>query len=104
MYINTIADSVMLLHDFYNIIFKIKHKLCAASGSSTPPVKNSECPPAERVQCKPLVVSLRAGSVEKRIYEDARGGAKHFGPNQFIRKNIHVSIHVVKTHCPPSIK
>jgi hypothetical protein len=35
MYINAVADSVMLyLHDCYNIIFKIKHKLYIASGSA----------------------------------------------------------------------
>jgi hypothetical protein len=34
MYINAVADSVMLYlqHDFYNIIFKMKHKLHIASG------------------------------------------------------------------------
>jgi hypothetical protein len=40
MYINAVADSVMLclLQDFYNIIFKIKHKLYVTSGSApTPP-------------------------------------------------------------------
>jgi hypothetical protein len=42
MYINAVADSVMLYlqHDFYNIIFKIKHKLCVVSGSAPhPPAK-----------------------------------------------------------------
>jgi hypothetical protein len=41
MYINTVADSVMLYlqHDFYKIIFKIKHKLYIASGSAPPPLK-----------------------------------------------------------------
>jgi hypothetical protein len=38
MCINAVADSVMLhLHDFYNIIFKIKHKLHMASGSAATP-------------------------------------------------------------------
>jgi hypothetical protein len=39
MYINEVADSVMLYlrHDFYNIIFTIKHKLYIASGSDPPP-------------------------------------------------------------------
>jgi hypothetical protein len=50
MYINAVADSVMLClqHGFYNIIFKMKHKLYAASGSTPPPppVKNFGCPPA----------------------------------------------------------
>jgi hypothetical protein len=36
MYINAVTNSVMLyLHDFYNIIFKIKDKLCTASGSAS---------------------------------------------------------------------
>ena len=39
MYINAVANSVMLQlrHDFYNIIFKIKHKLYIASGSAPAP-------------------------------------------------------------------
>jgi hypothetical protein len=39
MYINAVADSVMLYlqHDFYNIIFKIKHKLYIALGSAPTP-------------------------------------------------------------------
>jgi hypothetical protein len=39
MYINAVAGSVILYsqHDFYNIIFKIKHKLYIASGSDPPP-------------------------------------------------------------------
>jgi hypothetical protein len=39
MCINAVADSVMLYlqHDFYKIIFKIKHKLYLASGTTTPP-------------------------------------------------------------------
>jgi hypothetical protein len=39
MYINAVADSVMeyLQHDFYNMIFKIKHKLCIAAGPAPPP-------------------------------------------------------------------
>jgi hypothetical protein len=37
MYINAVTDGVMLyLHDFYNIIFKIKGKLYIASGSAPP--------------------------------------------------------------------
>jgi hypothetical protein len=41
MCINAVADSVMfyLQHDFYNIIFKIKRKLCIASGSAPPKEK-----------------------------------------------------------------
>jgi hypothetical protein len=35
-----------LWHDFYNIVFKIKHKLYIASGSA-PPVKNSGCMPGK---------------------------------------------------------
>jgi hypothetical protein len=51
MYINAVADSVMfyLQHGFYNIIFKIKHKLYIASGSAphpTPQGKNFRCAPA----------------------------------------------------------
>jgi hypothetical protein len=36
MYINVVADSVILYlqHDFYNIIFKIKHKLYIATESA----------------------------------------------------------------------
>jgi hypothetical protein len=36
VYINAVADSVMLClqHDFYNLIFKIEHKLYIASGSA----------------------------------------------------------------------
>jgi hypothetical protein len=36
MYINAVADRVMLYlqHDFYNTIFKIKHRLYIASGSA----------------------------------------------------------------------
>jgi hypothetical protein len=38
MYINAVADSAVLYlrHDFYNVIFKIKQKLCIASGSASP--------------------------------------------------------------------
>jgi hypothetical protein len=41
MYINAVAGSVILYleHDFYNIIFKIKHKLYIASGSALLPTK-----------------------------------------------------------------
>jgi hypothetical protein len=39
MYIDAVAGSVMLYlqHDFYNITFKIEHKLYTASGSDPPP-------------------------------------------------------------------
>jgi hypothetical protein len=39
MYINAVANSVILYlwHDFYNIIFKIKHKSYIASESAPPP-------------------------------------------------------------------
>jgi hypothetical protein len=46
MYTNAVANSVMLhlylRHAFYNIIFKIKHKLYIASGSAprSPQMKN----------------------------------------------------------------
>ena len=52
MYINTVANSVMLQeylgHDFHNRIFKIKCKLHVASGSAPPPlpVKGSGCTPS----------------------------------------------------------
>jgi hypothetical protein len=41
MYTNAVAGSVMLClqHDFYNIIFNIKHKLYIASGSAPPSPK-----------------------------------------------------------------
>jgi hypothetical protein len=49
MYVNAVANSVMLYlqDDFYNIIFKIKHKFYIASGSALlpPPMKNSGCAP-----------------------------------------------------------
>ena len=37
---------LQLQHDFYNIVFKLEHKLCIASGSGPPPLpkmKNSGC-------------------------------------------------------------
>jgi hypothetical protein len=39
MYIKAVAGSVMLClqHDYYNIVFKIKHKLYIVSGSAPPP-------------------------------------------------------------------
>jgi hypothetical protein len=45
MYINAVAGSVMLClqHDFYCIIFKIKTKLCIASGSAPPPPNKKLC-------------------------------------------------------------
>jgi hypothetical protein len=50
MYINAVAGSVMLClqHDFYNIIFKIKHKLFIDSRSNppSPPKKKFGCAPA----------------------------------------------------------
>jgi hypothetical protein len=44
MYINEVADSVMLYlqHDFYNIIFKMEHKLDIALGSAPPPPKKKK--------------------------------------------------------------
>jgi hypothetical protein len=47
MYINAVAGSVMLClqHGFYNIIFKIEHKLCIASGSALP----SPPPPKRKI-------------------------------------------------------
>jgi hypothetical protein len=52
MYISAVANSVMLQlylwNDFYNIIFKMKHKLYTASGTKhppPPPEKNSGCAP-----------------------------------------------------------
>jgi hypothetical protein len=59
MYINAVADSVMLYlqHDFYNIIFKIKHKLYTASGYAPPPPrKNSGCAPGIRGRLEPSTV------------------------------------------------
>ena len=48
MYINAVAKSVMLQlyfwHNFWNIIFKIKHILHMASDLALPPaMKNSGC-------------------------------------------------------------
>ena len=53
MYINDVADSVMLYlqHDFRNIIFKIKHKLYIASGSL--PQGKTACTPESSVLCTP---------------------------------------------------
>jgi hypothetical protein len=47
MYANAVLERVMLplRHDFYNMIFKIKHKLYTASGSGTHRQKNSGCAP-----------------------------------------------------------
>jgi hypothetical protein len=44
VYINAVAGSVMLClqHGFYKVIFKIKHKLCIASGSALPPTRPNE--------------------------------------------------------------
>jgi hypothetical protein len=41
MYISAVAGNVILYlqHEFYNMIFKIKHKLHTASGSPPPPPK-----------------------------------------------------------------
>jgi hypothetical protein len=49
MYINAVANGIMLylLCDFYNIIFKTKHKLYVDSGLPPPPAtKTSGCTPA----------------------------------------------------------
>jgi hypothetical protein len=46
MYINAVANSVMLyLHDFYNIIFKIKYIIYSLRVSPPAPRKNSWCAP-----------------------------------------------------------
>jgi hypothetical protein len=49
MYINAVADSVMLFlqHDFYKIIFKIKQfHIASGSAAPSPPTrKNSGCAP-----------------------------------------------------------
>jgi hypothetical protein len=47
MHINSVANSVLLYlqHDFYNITFKIKHKLFIVSGSARLARKNSGCTP-----------------------------------------------------------
>jgi hypothetical protein len=59
MYINAVANSVMLQlylrHDFYNVLFKIKHKLFIASGSG-PPTKNSGCASAVDVTLNDVYV------------------------------------------------
>jgi hypothetical protein len=43
------AVMLYLQHDFYNIIFKMQHKLYIASGlvPPPPPMKNSGCAPGE---------------------------------------------------------
>jgi len=51
--VNAAANGVMLRlrHNFYNIIFKIKHKLYVASElnpPAPPPMKNSGCAPKRR--------------------------------------------------------
>jgi hypothetical protein len=63
---NTIPDSVMLYiqHDFYKMIFKIKHKLCIASGSAPHPTKEiSGCSPEER---KKQGTELRKAEMKER--------------------------------------
>jgi hypothetical protein len=57
MYINAVAGSVMLYlqYGFYNIIFKIKHKLYIASGSAPTPRKNCGCAPGYRWIFKRLI-------------------------------------------------
>jgi len=58
MQLQTLMLQLHLRHGFYNIVFKIKHKLYIASGSNPPaPTKNSGCAPAvdvtlNDVQCK----------------------------------------------------
>jgi hypothetical protein len=56
--VNAVANNVMLElypgHDFYNIIFKVKHKLYIASGSAMPPTP----PPAPTPQRKILGMHL----------------------------------------------
>jgi hypothetical protein len=56
MYINAVANSVMLYlrHDFYNMIFKMEHKLYIASGSAPPPPP----PPSEKILGAHLVVHV----------------------------------------------
>ena len=45
VYINAVAGSVMLyLHDFYNVIFKVK-QIIYSLRVSAPPMKNSGCAP-----------------------------------------------------------
>jgi len=57
MYVNTVADNVMLQlylwNNFYNIIFNIKHKLYIASGwpFHLPPMKTSGCCTPPHVEC-----------------------------------------------------
>jgi hypothetical protein len=53
MYLNAVADSVMLYlqHYFCNIIFKIKHKLYIASGTASPPP-----PPRGKIMGAHLIV------------------------------------------------
>jgi hypothetical protein len=59
VYINAVADSVMLClqHDFYNIIFKITHKLCITWGSAPPP-------PKAKIMGAPLLLG------NHRLYQD----------------------------------
>jgi hypothetical protein len=59
MYINAVADSVMLYlqHNFYNIIFKIKHKLYIASWSAPPQRKIL----GAHVECKMPYTSVCKG-------------------------------------------
>jgi hypothetical protein len=63
MYINAVADSVMLYlqHEFYNIIFKITHKLYIASRSAAPP------PPRKKSGARLPVGAVEGGNLHLTV-------------------------------------
>jgi hypothetical protein len=82
MYLTAIADSVMLYlqHDLHDIIFKMKHKLCIASGSAPPTQDISGCAHGDccgicyEDQLKKEIVRRTEGVQKKRGFEDRNGG------------------------------
>jgi len=72
--VNAVAKILYLRHDFYTIIFKIKHKSYIASGSVHPPspppfpMKSSGCPPGKH-----------AWSIQGR-HSSGRIGGYHVNP------------------------
>jgi hypothetical protein len=56
-----------LRHNFYNIIFKIEHKLYIASGSAPTPVKNSGHAPGSFQRLRALKCTNRPNRVSLRI-------------------------------------
>jgi hypothetical protein len=78
MYINTVANSVMLQlylgHAFYNTIFKIKYKLYIAAGSAPPP------PPMKSSGCAPVPIPSLSLEDGKRESPKRSGSITYFDP------------------------